>query len=483
MNPTKPVNLWARALALVASLALSAGLASAQTSSGTIEGRVLNAGTNKYLSNARVVVEGTNREALTNEYGEFRLNDVPAGPAQVRTTYTGLDTKVTSVVVSPGQAVRADINLTSAARYGNEETLTLDTFKVAAEREFEGNALATNEQRYAPNVKVVMAADAFGDVTEGNVGEFLKYLPGITVDYVAADVRTVSVRGFSDLFTSVYMDGMRITSSVSGNSNRVFEFEQISINNASRVEVIKVPTPDIPSDSLGGAVNLVSKNAFERKGAQFNYRAYFSFNSEDTNPFRQTPGPGVDKTYKVLPGFDFDLTLPLTPTFGLVITGLTSNQFNEQHRWQPTWNYAQAGATPANPYLQQWQLQDGPKNSFRDSVSIKADWKITNNQTLSLSLQDNYYKSYFGNRNLNFNVGTNAVPTPATGTPLQWGQGFVLSTCAIPTRAPCGVPRPASMEPSPRPGTANSRAGTSRTWARRCRVFRSSGRMTSASRT
>ena len=46
--------------------------------------------------------------------------------------------------------------------------------------------------------------------------------------------------------------------------NRVFEFEQVSINNTSRTEIVKVPTPDLPSDSLGGSVNLVSKNAFER---------------------------------------------------------------------------------------------------------------------------------------------------------------------------------------------------------------------------
>ncbi|MBI5693017.1 MAG: TonB-dependent receptor [Verrucomicrobia bacterium] len=399
-----------------------------QTSpTGSITGRVLNVGTGKYLNNARITVEGTNLEELTNEFGEFRLTGVPAGPARVRATYTGLDAKVTSVNVTAGGTTTADFNLTSAARYGQDETVRLDTFTVAAQREFEGAALATNEQRYAPNVKVVMAADSFGDVTEGNVGEFLKYLPGITVDYVAADVRTVSVRGFADTFTNVSIDGMRTTSSVSGNSNRVFEFEQVSINNASRVEVTKVPTPENPADSLGGSVNMVSKNAFERKGAQLNYRVSLNFNSEDTQVFKKTPGPGNKPTYKVLPGFDFDYTLPVTPNFGLVITGLNSNQFNEQHRWQPTWNYAQAGATAANPYLQQWQIQDGPKNTFRTSVSVKADWRITPRQVLSLGVQDNYYDAFFGNRNLNFNVGTNQVPTPATGTPLQWGQTFVQS--------------------------------------------------------
>ncbi|MDP3071904.1 MAG: TonB-dependent receptor [Opitutaceae bacterium] len=409
--------------------------ASAQSATGMVEGRVFNTGTGKYLNNARVAIEGTSLETQTNEFGSYRINGVPAGPARVRVVFTGLDPKVETVTVLAGQAAQANFELTSVERYGKDQTVQLDVFKVAAQREFEGSAIAINEQRYAPNVKVVMAADAFGDVTEGNVGEFLKYLPGITVDYVAADVRTVSVRGFADTFTNVSVDGMRMTSSVSGNSNRVFEFEQVSINNMARVEVAKVPTPDTPSDSLGGSINMISKNAFERKGAQFNYRGYLSFNSEDTDLFKRTPGPGNKSTFKVLPGFDFDYTLPVSDTFGLVITGLSSNQFNEQHRWQTTWNHAQAGATQANPYLQQWQVQDGPKNTFRDSVSIKADWKIGPTSILSVSVQDNYYKAFFGNRNLNFNIGTNAASAIASGTPLQWGQTFVQSATGTITAA------------------------------------------------
>jgi iron complex outermembrane recepter protein len=425
MNPRKPINLVRLCVAFV-SLLTAAIPASAQTAAtGTVEGRVLNVATGRYISNARVTVEGTNLEAITDEFGSYRISNVPAGQARVRASYAGLDQKVESVTITAGQPAAANFDLTSAERYG--ETITLDTFQVAAQREFEGTALATNEQRYAPNVKVVMAADAFGDVTEGNVGEFLKYLPGVTVDYVAADVRTVSVRGFADNFTSVSIDGMRTTSSASGSSARVFEFEQVSINNASRVEVTKVPTPSSPADSLGGAVNLISKSAFERRGSQLNYRGYFSFNSEETEFWKKTPGPGKHSSYKVLPGFDFDYTLQVNDKLGFVITGLSSNQFNEQHRWQTTWNFAQAGATPQNPYLQQWQIQDGPKNTFRDSVSVKADWKFAPNQMLSLSVQDNYYKAFFGNRNLNFNIGTNAVPTPASGTPLQWGPTFVQS--------------------------------------------------------
>jgi len=421
-----------RFLGLLLTCLLAGNLSAQPAGTGTIEGRVLNVGNGRYVANARVTVDGTNLEALTDDFGQFTIKDVPAGEVKLTTVYTGLDTDAATITVTPGQTVTHNIDLTSKARYGvaaeegKDKVIQLDTFVVQSQREYEGDALSTNEQRYAPNIKVVMSSDSFGSVNEGNPGEFLKYLPGITVDYVAADVRTVSVNGFASNFTNVYWDGMRMTSSASGASNRIFEFEQVSINNTSRSEIIKVPTPDIPADSLGGSINFVSKSAFERKGAQFNYRVYLNANSENFD-VGKTPGPGVDETYKILPNFDFDYTLPINDRFGIVITGLSSNQYVEQHRWQPTWNFAQAGATPTNPYLQQFQLQDGPKTTNRASIGLKADYKLTDTQVISVAVQNNYYKSYFGNRNLNFDMGTNAVPTPATGHALEWGPDHVIS--------------------------------------------------------
>lgn len=414
-----------RCLATAALAALLAGSAFAQ-GTGSIEGRVLNVGNGRYLGNAKVSVEGTTIETLSNDFGEFRLTGVPAGEAKLKATYTGLDAETATVNVEAGKAATYNFELTSRARYGEDKALVLDTFVVESQREYEGDALSTNEQRFASNIKVVMSSDSFGTINEGNPGEFLKYLPGVTVDYVAADVRTVSVRGFASQFTNVYWDGMRMTSSASGSSNRVFEFEQVSINNTSRTEIIKVPTPDNPADSLGGSVNFVSKNAFERKGAQFNYRFYMNGNNENFD-FKKTPGPRDEESHKILPNFDFDYTLPLTENFGLVVTGLSSNQYVEQHRWQPTWNHAQAGATAANPYLQQWQLQDGPKTTNRASIGVKADWKITPTQIISVGVQNNYYKTFFGNRNINFNVGTANTSTPAGGNPLQYGPDYVTS--------------------------------------------------------
>src|SRR5688500_18490240 len=95
-------------LRLAVLFVLSFGLAHAQATTGTIEGRVLNSGTGEYLENARVTVEGTALEAFTDSLGQFRFANVPAGAAKVRVFFTGLQSETATVNVGAGQTATRD---------------------------------------------------------------------------------------------------------------------------------------------------------------------------------------------------------------------------------------------------------------------------------------------------------------------------------------------------------------------------------------
>ena len=81
---TTPSASWISRCALLISAAfVLVTVTFAQTlSSGTIEGRVLNTRNGEYLENARVTVDGTGLEAFTDSSGQYRLTNVPAGPAK-----------------------------------------------------------------------------------------------------------------------------------------------------------------------------------------------------------------------------------------------------------------------------------------------------------------------------------------------------------------------------------------------------------------
>ena len=391
-------------------------LAFAASGEGTIEGRVLNALTGDYLMNARVLVAGQ-AEALTNSYGEYRFTNVPAGMTTVRVFYTGMPTQSVAVEVKPGGVARGDV-VFGAGQSG--EVVTLDEFTVTDTRETDGRVIAINEQRYSPNLKNVVSTDEFGSLTEGNVGEFVKWLPGVTVDYNAADARTISVRGLPSSNTPVSVDGNRMASAASSSASRVFELEQVSINNISRVEVTKVPTPDSPADALGGAINLVSRSAFERSRPVFNYRAYSSVNSSEFT-LKKTAGPKREPTRKVTPGMDFTYIRPVSKNFGFAINALYSEQYNAQYRSQRQWatsGLSVANVPPDNPYLARWLVQDAPKFTRRYSIGSTIDWRFAPTDVLSLGIQYNDYDSNFGGSNIQWDVGS----TPTWGATFTQGR-------------------------------------------------------------
>ncbi len=425
MKPIQSLLNLIRLTALAAGVLLCASQAAAQTAAtGMIEGRVLNADNGKYLNNARVTVDGTTLETFTNSSGLYQLTNVPAGEAKVRTFYTGLIAQDVTVAVTAGGSSTLDINLsTSATTTKKDDVLQLDVFKVAAAVEMDAASIAINEQRFSPTIKNVVSTDAFGDITEGNLGDFVKFLPGVTIDYVSPDARTISVRGVPANYTPVTLNGNRIASANSSSAGRTFELEQISINNAGRIEVLKSRSPETAADALGGAINLVPRSSFDQAKATFSYRAFISANG-DEKEFKKTRGPTNEASGKIKPGFDFVYINPVSKNFGFTLAVLESNIYYPQHRTNPNWapNATAAiggSASPTNPYLRSYQVQDGPKNNQRKSISGTVDIRLSKTDVVSVGAQWNYYNASFSNRPVTYDVGSSA-----TAAPLAFSQDF-----------------------------------------------------------
>ena len=156
--------------------------------SGTITGRVQNGQTGLYLNNARISIKGTNVVAFTDQTGTYRLVGVPQGNVVLEAFFTGLDPQQMTMNVVPGQATEQNFQL------GSGSVVTLDKFTVTGAADLE--TIATNEQRFAANLKLVAAPGENEFVLEGNVGEFMKSLPGVSAEYSDVEIMGISVRGF-----------------------------------------------------------------------------------------------------------------------------------------------------------------------------------------------------------------------------------------------------------------------------------------------
>ena len=407
----------------------------AQGGAGVIEGRVANNATGSFLEGVRLSIEGTTLEAATDSDGNYRLTGVPAGTVRVRAFYTGMVVQTATVQVTAGGVATADFRLGATAAGDPGAPVQLDQFVVATAREMSGAALAINEQRFAPNIKSVVAVDEFGDVAEGNVAEFLKFLPGVNIDYAGGNAREVSLNGVPGDYVPVTISGFSLASAVGGGgggTNRSVGLDQVSINNLSRVEVEFSPTPDSEGNALGGSVNMVPRSSFERSKPQFNFSTYVLFR-DNARDWDRTPAPR-HPTRKIHPGADFSYVAPVTRTFGFTLSGGFNRQYSGEPLAQNTWRGTQAATNGAayphttfdRPYLSAFQVRNSGKDTKRSSLGFTVDWKPAPRDRLSLSFQASTFDVMINHNALTFEVGrVNPGDFSLTHTRGAAGQGNI----------------------------------------------------------
>ncbi len=445
----------ARGLALVFAVCFLAGSGFAQAAAtGGVEGRVFDPRRGEYLENARITVEGTAVTVLTDATGQYFIPNLQPGPAKLSVFYTGLGSQTETVTVAAGRVIQRDITLAGAAgRTPAGDVVQLGAFTVSTSKEMDGAALAINEQRFAKNIVNVVSADEFGTIADGSIGEFMKFLPGITSDYTGGDARRFSINGVPAGNVPISMGGFDLASAAGAGTGRQVELDQVSINSVSRIEVNRSPTPDTPGSALAGAVNFVPRSAFERNRPIYNYSAAWLMKDAERAFGRRTPGPGWGQmSYKIHPGFDVSAVVPVTRNFGFTVSGGYSLQYTPQANTAMQWvgagiasNTGAASLTgrpatiPQNPYLAIFSWRDSGKNTARESFSTTVDWRLTRLDRISVGFSYGMLREHFATRTQTFTINRvapgNWSPThtwgqqstfPATGAAINAGQ-FTIS--------------------------------------------------------
>jgi iron complex outermembrane receptor protein len=410
----KTALLCRRLVSFVFLAAVLAAAVRAQPATGVIEGRVYNAATGTALVNARVSLEGTARSMITDETGTYRFAGVPAGETRVAVSYIGMAPQAATVRVPAGGTAQREFELVlaGAAPTAAADVVKLDTFTVIADREMSAQAISMNEQRTAPNIKNVVAIDEFGDRGNENIGEFLLFLPGVSISTSGSEPTTVALRGFPGNNTGLTVDGGEIATSFAGNSRSV-DLREMPMNNVSRVEVTKVPTPDMPASGLGGSINLISRNGFESRKPRFNFNAYTMFHNRNGLTFDGGPRNHNDANSPdyIQPSFDFSYLRPLNQKLALTVSGARTWRFKPMETGtkdtdeSPTWDQVRLVQTSS-----QWNSLAQTFRTLQGSIGL--DYRLSATDSISVQAQFREYGLYITRSVLGFNYGAGATGGP-----------------------------------------------------------------------
>ena len=402
-----------RLFALLAAALLALLPIHAQTNAtGTITGRVFNPSTGEYLRNAQVTVVESGLTTVSSDGGEFSLSPVPAGKATLTVNYTGFRAASATLTVPAGGSINHEFTLVSTLQnVAADGTVKLDAFRVSTERE--GSAKAIMDQRRNLNITNTVASDTFGDNAEGNVGEFLKHLPGVELDLFYGEVRTVRLGGLGSEYTSVTMDGIALASVDANNSGsgaaRSFTMEMASLNSMESIEVSKTISADMDANAPAGTINLRTKRAFDRAGRRVSSQANVVAHSEAFN-FNRSLGPDEDRrSYKLRPGGILEYSdVFLNKRLGLVLNISESNVYQEALISSLAYSTA-ITATDQRPLVPTTlNYQWAPRFNKRFATTLTADYKITHDLNIGLGVVYNYADLWTPQRTVIFNAGTRA---------------------------------------------------------------------------
>lgn len=425
MNCTQPSRAACqlrRSLRIFSLVAITAFAATALATTaqaqetGVVTGHVYNQATNEYLAGAQITVVGTNITALTGPGGSFDIPRIPVGPATLEVSYALLDTQQVTVNVVDGKPVTAEVALTSKKMYGDVTRLA----EYVVPGELEGQAKAITKQKNAPNMVDVVDADQFPNITGGSIGNFLMNLPGISIGLSVADPRTISVRGMDPSLNSVTVNGMRAASAASGNANRQFEIDQISMQDIAQVVVTKTARADQDADSGGGTIDLVSRHAFDQKGLHISYGFNMSFNNVYADSLKGgVTNDGPDTASQVRPGAN----LSFSDTFfndklGVVFTAndyefFTLSPATNMNVTNVSTLFGIDPSAPTGVYTSQFQYANGASFTRRHGVSLNLEYRVSDNTVIFANNQVNTSYIRSAGRGISF---TATAPTTNTAT-------------------------------------------------------------------
>ncbi len=213
---------------------------------GAVTGRVTDE-KGYVLPGATIIIKPIEFGVTTDVNGFFRISGLSSGNYTVVVSYIGFETESTEVSLRD--------NVTEMINFKLKEGIALGEVVVTG---VNAQAKAIAKQRANVNVSNVISSDQVSKFPDSNIGDALKRIPGINVQYDQGEARFGHIRGTSPDLSAVTVNGERLPSAEA--EMRSVQLDLIPSDMIQSIEVNKVVMPEMDADAIGGSVNLITKN-------------------------------------------------------------------------------------------------------------------------------------------------------------------------------------------------------------------------------
>ena len=234
----------ATALALVTSTS-----ALAQSSTGKIQGRVVDSQSGQPIAAAQVEVVGTNRGNITNDDGYYFINDVPAGLMDIRAVSIGYqEVVVNDQRILAGQTLTQNFSLAPTA-------VEIEAIVIEGER----NPLVPRDQVTS---RAIVTGETIDRLPLDNAESIVALQPGVITTN-----NGITIRGSRPNEEATYVDGVLVRRFQTGDASPL----ELPTNSLAQVDVTTGGFSARFSDAQSGIVNYTTRTGGNELGGSLSY--------------------------------------------------------------------------------------------------------------------------------------------------------------------------------------------------------------------
>lgn len=314
--------------------------------SGNLMGNINDSLNNSALVGANVYLEGTSLGSAADIDGNYRINDIPAGNYQLKVSYIGYQTKTLSINIINNRSLVIDVKLSPVVLEGKE---------IIVRGQALGQAKAINQQLTSNTIINVVSEEKIQELPDANAAEAIGRLPGVSVTRSGGEATKIVLRGLSDKYTNVTIDGIRIPSTDA--MDRGIDLSAISQSSLAGIELYKALTADKDADAIAGTVNLVTKKAPSQRQIRGTFYGGYNSIMKSAKQYNFSLKYG-ERFFDDLLGVQLD---------GNIENKIRSNEYNDI-------NYDQSILNQTNYFINDFTLRFTDEIRKRNGLSLILDY-------------------------------------------------------------------------------------------------------------
>jgi len=323
---------------------------------GIIKGRVLD-NDNLSMPGATIIIKSLSKGVVSDNSGNFTLTGVPAGDHELTVSYIGYIPVTRTVSVQSGRTATADFKMEAG----------IELSEIVVSGQLQGQSKALNTQMNKGNITNIISSDQVGRFPDANIGDALKRIPGINVQYDQGEARFGNIRGTAPQYNSVMINGERIPSAEA--EDRTVQLDLVPSDMVQAIEVNKAVTPDMDADAIGGSVNLITRSApYDRRvsltlGSGYNLLAN---------------KPMLNGSFILGDRF-------INNKLGVILSASYHNHQLGSDNFETEWNYQDEDNKDETAYTEEIQIRQYYLQRIRQSYSLSLDYAFNPNHTIFLN--------------------------------------------------------------------------------------------------